>query len=137
MLGRKQAADGKVWSVIGFTILGLVLDILFKRSGRSKFLTDVDRKVPSVRVHRVIQWGGDVYRRCTTKTMSVTGDVQGMGWDLLISIRSCLLSLHWVLKKSDQDVKEAAPGYGAVDGIMENAAWGYRPLRSQGATSRC
>ena len=110
MLGRRRTSSGEVWNITLFTILGVVVDILFKRVGRTKFLRDVAKSVSEVTFHKVIEWDGESFQRSTTRTKQVGAGMQRFAYDLLIAIRSSLaFAGFWAVKKPDQDVKEQSP----------------------------
>ena len=73
MLGQKTTAAGVAWNITWFTVLGLVVDILFKRAGRVKFLKDMYRSVSEVAIHRVTKWAGESYQRRTSKKVRRVG----------------------------------------------------------------
>lgn len=121
MLGKKLSAAGKQWSVTWFTVLGLVLDLLFKRAGRAAFLKNVDAAVTEVVVHNVVAWGGETYARKTTKKATVSASMAEFAMSLVIGIREVLcLTGQWVAKRVDQDLDKLNVGLGAVDGVLEN-----------------
>ena len=49
--------------------------------------------------------------------------MQDFACDAVVALRTALLVVgQWCVRKSDQDVSQASPGEGAVDGVAENGA---------------
>ena len=96
-------------------MLGLVVDQVFKRSGRATFFQDISFAVQEVTIHRVIKWDGEDLGRAVAKKVGVTQAMQDFGKQLLVAIRSSLSSAgHWVLKSQ---TKMSMPA------MLERALW--------------
>lgn len=120
-LGKKVNQHGNPVSVTWHTILGIIVDLFWKRVARSKWFHHVTWTVGHVSVHHVIQWQQQEYERQVVRSVDVSEAMRDHGKGLVIAARHAL-GRHgaWLVKKGDQDVTHNGQE-GAVDAVVENA----------------